>query len=39
MNFTHLHVHSHYSLLDGLAKIDDFKMRFFLCYNKYVERD
>jgi len=22
MNFTHLHVHSHYSLLDGLAKID-----------------
>ncbi len=22
-NFTHLHVHSHYSLLDGLAKIDD----------------
>lgn len=23
MNFTHLHVHSHYSLLDGLAKIDD----------------
>ena len=23
MEFTHLHVHSHYSLLDGLAKIDD----------------
>lgn len=22
-NFTHLHTHSHYSLLDGLAKIDD----------------
>lgn len=22
-NFIHLHVHSHYSLLDGLAKIDD----------------
>src|SRR4030043_1005712 len=21
--FTHLHVHSHYSLLDGLAKIDE----------------
>jgi DNA polymerase-3 subunit alpha len=23
MNFTHLHVHSHYSLLDGLPKIDE----------------
>lgn len=23
MNFTHLHTHSHYSLLDGLPKIDD----------------
>lgn len=23
MKFTHLHVHSHYSLLDGTAKIDD----------------
>lgn len=22
-NFVHLHVHSHYSLLDGLAKIDE----------------
>ena len=25
--FTHLHVHSHYSLLDGLAKIDDLVKR------------
>ena len=23
MKFTHLHTHSHYSLLDGLAKIDN----------------
>lgn len=23
MNFTHLHVHSHYSMLDGMAKISD----------------
>ncbi|MFA5358367.1 MAG: DNA polymerase III subunit alpha [Patescibacteria group bacterium] len=23
MNFVHLHTHSHYSLLDGLAKLDD----------------
>lgn len=27
MKFTHLHVHSHYSLLDGLAKIDDLLKR------------
>ena len=27
MNFTHLHVHSHYSLLDGLAKIDNLLTR------------
>ncbi|MGB9847637.1 MAG: DNA polymerase III subunit alpha [Minisyncoccia bacterium] len=25
--FTHLHVHSHYSLLDGLAKIDELVLR------------
>ncbi len=25
--FTHLHVHSHYSLLDGLAKVDDLVKR------------
>ena len=25
--FTHLHVHSHYSLLDGLAKIDELVAR------------
>ncbi len=25
--FTHLHTHSHYSLLDGLAKIDDLVLR------------
>ena len=23
MNFTHLHVHSHYSMLDGMSKIPD----------------
>ena len=23
MNFTHLHVHSHYSLLDGLSKVEE----------------
>ena len=23
MNFTHLHVHSHYSVLDGMSKIPD----------------
>lgn len=27
MKFTHLHVHSHYSLLDGLAKIDDLVLK------------
>lgn len=27
MKFTHLHTHSHYSLLDGLAKIDDLVTR------------
>lgn len=27
MKFTHLHVHSHYSLLDGLAKIDELVAR------------
>ncbi len=27
MKFTHLHVHSHYSLLDGLAKIDELLAR------------
>ncbi|KKU51298.1 MAG: DNA polymerase III subunit alpha [Candidatus Sungbacteria bacterium RIFCSPLOWO2_01_FULL_47_32] len=27
MKFTHLHVHSHYSLLDGLAKIEDLVTR------------
>lgn len=27
MKFTHLHVHSHYSLLDGLAKIDQLVAR------------
>ena len=27
MRFTHLHVHSHYSLLDGLAKIDELVKR------------
>lgn len=27
MSFTHLHVHSHYSLLDGLSKIDEIVSR------------
>lgn len=27
MSFVHLHAHSHYSLLDGLAKIDEFVSR------------
>jgi len=27
MQFTHLHCHSHYSLLDGLSKVDDLVLR------------
>src|SRR5438105_2153937 len=27
MKFTHLHVHSHYSLLDGLGKVEDLVKR------------
>ena len=34
MKFTHLHVHSHYSLLDGLPKIDEL-----LDYVKKLEMD
>ena len=34
MKFTHLHVHTHYSLLDGLPKIDDL-----LNYVKKLEMD
>ena len=27
MKFAHLHLHSHYSLLDGMSKIDDIVKR------------